>query len=136
MRRPRRRRDAYSSYYNNNGFYDPGATSCYGECHPNEDPCEPGCTCTGGGSGNDWWGTCTSDTNTGGSVRLSEPDDYCECTFDSECPGTSLCRNCLCEWIASPGGNGKWANDGGSIMRKRRHRRRRKLRPGRPGWRK
>ena len=67
--RKRMGNDAYSSYINNGGIYDTGATSCYGECHPNEAPCDPGCMCTGGGSGNDWWGTCTSEKNVGGSVR-------------------------------------------------------------------
>ena len=46
--------------YGGGGFYSPMPTSCYGECHPTEAPCDGAdCLCTGGSSGGNWWGTCS-----------------------------------------------------------------------------
>ena len=95
--------DPYSDYYNNNGgIYDPGAVSCYGECHPNEAPCEPGCMCTGGGSGNNWWGTCTSEADAGGSLTVG----CCPCPGGACLPG--CCLKSMMEHFVLGQGGGEW----------------------------
>lgn len=32
----------------------------------------------------------------------SRSNDGCECTFDMDCPGSAMCMNCQCTYIAKP----------------------------------